>query len=151
MRMRTLIVGVAVVAMLGIGATPALAAPIGAKGAVTIQATCDRGLSGLGTVIVVTAGNGNDVWSPAISTNRNLHLVLVPYNFHIDFTFTPSGGQAIPLPSSDSVKRAPHSGRLSSCTFQFVFPVISGVDGWVDPDGSMTMDFIVLVSYTPVH
>jgi|BarGraNGADG00312_2_1021985.scaffolds.fasta_scaffold22964_2 hypothetical protein len=133
MRMRTLIVGVAVVAMLGIGAAPALAAPIRATGAVTLTATCD---SGLGAVNVVVAGNGKDVWSPAISTGQ--HLVLVPYNFHIVMKI--NGGT---VETSDSVKPAPHSGRLATCTFGFT-ELLPG-------DAVLTLDFIVKVSYTPVH
>jgi hypothetical protein len=133
MRMRTLIVGVAVVAMLGIGAAPALAAPIRATGAVTLTANCD---SGLGAVNVVVAGNGKDVWSPAISTDQ--HLVLVPYNFHIVMKIND-----YPAGTSDSVKPAPHSGRLATCTFGFTEPLPSG--------DVLTLDFTVQVSYTPVH
>lgn len=134
MRMRTLIVGVAVVAMLGIGAAPALAAPIGARGVVTTVAHCDKGLGDV-NVVIVTNGHGA-TWSPAISTDQ--HLLLVPYDFHIVVSFN---GAVLEI--SNSVKPAPHSGRLAECTFLLTEPLPSG--------DVYTLDFTVQVSYTPVH
>ena len=127
-----IVVATSIVAMLGVWSTPAMAAPTGAKGATFIDLSCDNGV---GNVHVVLNGAGR--WNVGHVTTLN--RVLVPYEFHIVGTETPVGGVTEPF-IQDSVKNAPSSGRLTTCTWSE-----SGSDAF----GSYTIDGIAKASYTP--
>jgi hypothetical protein len=61
--------------------------------------------------IVSIPGDGPITPGPVLGTN----LVLVPYELHYVFTFTPVGGTAV-TESSDIVKIAPRNATLDTCT-----------------------------------
>lgn len=72
-----------------------------------IYVTCD----GLGEVFVVTLPGLGDL-TPGFVLDSN--TVLVPYEFHNRFTFTPIGGE--PQTETDHiVKRAPNRATLDRC------------------------------------
>ncbi len=134
MRLRGVLAGVGMTAMLLAGAGSASADPAQSKKSQTLVVECD---SGIGTVEVVTNGNGE--WTPGHVRMNN--QVLIPYEFHFSGSFTPPGGPT-EFFSEDSVKKAPRNGRLATCTF-------SGEGE--DESGSFEFSGIVKVSYTPAR
>jgi hypothetical protein len=122
-------------ALLGAAVGPASADPTNAKNSETFDVVC---ANGLGTLPIST--NGNGTWTPGHVTSSN--QVLIPYELHISGSFTPSDGGPTETFTDDNVKKAPHNGRLASCTFS-----VSGSDEF----GSFTFGGTVLVSYTPAH
>ena len=135
MRLRNLLIvaacGLTLAGSLVVGASPAGADPSAGRNFSSTAVTCD---SGLGTVTVVTFGQGR--WTPALVANSN--LVLIPYEFHFSGTFTPTGGTAQTF-SEDAVKPAPRNGRLATCTAHQ-----EGSDTY----GTFVVDILVKVSYT---
>jgi hypothetical protein len=125
----------AMVAAFGIAAlSVTLAAPAGAdpEGEV-VELECDN----LGAVQVVVFSNGAP--SPGLVVDSN--QVVIPYQLHIEGTFTPIGGE----PESfvdDFEKPAPRNGRLDHCTFH---------QEGMDEFGAFELDGEVGVSYTPEH
>lgn len=134
MRFRGFLVGVGAGVMLLAGSGSASADPAKSKNAEIIPIECD---SGIGTVEVVTNGNGE--WTPGHVRMNN--QVLIPYEFHISGSFTPPGGPTESF-SEDLVKKAPRNGRLATCTFS---------DEGADESGSFVFSGIVKVSYTPTR
>ncbi|MFM7069742.1 MAG: hypothetical protein ACKOYM_09825 [Actinomycetes bacterium] len=89
-----------------------MAVPAGASGPPVerfdgIYLTCD----GLGEVFIVTLPANGD-FTPGLVLDSN--AVLVPYEFHNSFTFTPTGGEP-QTESEDLVKRAPMQATLDRC------------------------------------
>jgi hypothetical protein len=125
-----------VVAACGIAAFGViLATPVGAdpRNGEVVELSCDD----LGTVQVVVFSNGAP--SPGLVVDSN--QVVIPYQLHIEGTFTPIGGE----PESfvdDFEKPAPRNGRLDHCTFH---------QEGMDEFGSFELDGEAGVSYTPEH
>ena len=131
MRFKSLVVAVCVTGALFAGVGSASADPVNSKNAEIIELVCD---SGLGTIEIVTHGNGQ--WTPGHLLSNN--QMLIPYEFHFVGTFTPTVG----LPetfSEHAVKKAPSNGRLATCTFH---------EEGTDEFGSFVFDGTVKVSYT---
>jgi hypothetical protein len=133
MRDKALAGMVAMAFVMAVGAGSAGADPTNAKNGEVIPISCQTN----GSLTIATNGNGE--WTPGLVTTNN--QVGIPYEFHIIGTFTPTGG----LPESfadDTVKPAPHNGRLDTCTFH---------QEGSDEFGSFVLDGIVNISYTPAH
>ena len=67
--------------------------------------------------------------------------VLLPYEFHVVSTFTPTGGTPETF-TDNSVKSAPKSRRLATCTFH---------EEGSDANGSFVADGTAKVSYSGAH
>lgn len=120
-----------------LGLTGLLGAPAGASGPPVerfdgMYLTCD----GLGEVFIVTLpGNGD--FTPGFVLDSN--TVLVPYEFHFEFTFTPTGGD----PQTETehlVKRAPKRATLDRCV---------GRGEFSDDAGTYVFDIEALVAVRP--
>jgi hypothetical protein len=133
MRYKVLAGMLGVVTVIAGGAGAAGADPTNAKKSEVIPITCDIN----GSLTVATNGNGE--WTPGLVTTNN--QVGIPYEFHITGTFTPTGGSPESL-ADDSVRRAPHNGRLDTCTFH---------QEGSDEFGSFVVDGTVKISFTPAH
>jgi hypothetical protein len=131
-RALTALLGVA--AVLGIGAGPAVADPTNAKKGEILAIECDEGL---GSLTIATNGNGE--WTPGLVTTST--QVGIPYRFHIEGSFTPTGGET-EFFTDDSEKPAPRNGRLAVCTFHVEDQ---------DEGGTVVFDGTVSISYTPGH
>ena len=79
-----------------------------------------------------------DQLGPRLVTRGN--LVGIPYEFHFVNTFTPTGTPQTFI--DDSVKPAPHSGRLATCTLH---------EEGSDPTGTFVSDGMVKISYSGAH
>ena len=112
-------------------AGPAGADPVNAKKGEILPISCEVN----GDLTVATNGNGD--WTPGLVTTNN--QVGNPYEFHIVGSFTPTDGEPQPF-TEDSVKRAPHNGRLDTCTFH---------QEGTDENGSFSIDGVVKISFTP--
>jgi hypothetical protein len=123
---------VAIVGGIGMMAGPAAADPTNAKKGEILEIHCD---GGLGTLTV--ALNGNAQLTPGLVTTSN--QVVIPYRRHLEGSFTPTGGDPEPI-VEDVQKRAPHNGRLATCTFHVEDS---------NESGSLVLDGTVWVSYTP--
>jgi hypothetical protein len=119
MRTRSVLVGLAATALTLVTAGPAAADPVNHGEIFTLQ--CNNGV---GTLQV--AANGNGDWTPGhvIGTTQ----ILLPYEFHITGTFTPTGGTAQTF-TDDLAKRTPNHGLLTTCTFS---------DSGTDPSGTFS-------------
>ena len=115
-------------------AAAAGADPTNAKKGEILTIECDAGLGSL-----TVALNGNGEWTPGHVTTST--QVGKPYAFHIEGSFTPTGGE----PESfvdDSAKPGPRNGRLAVCTFH---------EAEQDEEGTFTLDGTVWISYSPAH
>ena len=117
---------------IGMAAGPAAADPTNAKKGEILEIQCD---GGLGTLTV--ALNGNAELTPGLVTTSN--QVVIPYQRHIEGSFTPTGGDPVPI-VQDVEKPAPNNGRLAACTFH---------ESGSNESGSLVLDGTVWVSYTP--
>lgn len=108
--------------------------PTNAKKGEILEIECD---GGLGTLTVALNGNGE--FTPGLVTTST--QVGIPYEVHIEGSFTPPGGQPQPF-ADDSVKPAPRNGRLAVCTFH---------EEGEDEEGTFVLDGTVRISYTPAH
>ena len=137
MRGKAIVLGVGAATLALAWAGPAGADPVNAKKAeppLTIH--CDNGI---GTVQIVSPP-GNGRWTPGLVTTSN--VVGIPYEFHVAGTFTPPGGTPQTF-TDDSVKPAPHSGRLATCTWH---------EEGTDPDGTtFSVDGTAKISYSGAH
>ena len=128
MKVHNVVLVVLGIASLGVAqAAPAAADPNGE----VITLDCDT----LGTVQVVVFSNGPS--SPGLVVGSN--QVVIPYELHLDGTFTPTGGDPETF-SEDVVKPAPRHGRTDHCTFHEVD---------TDEFGTLVLDGEAFVSYTP--
>jgi hypothetical protein len=130
----------AVVAALGTAAVvlgtagAAGADPTNAKKGEILTIECDAGLGSL-----TVALNGNGEWTPGHVTTST--QVGTPYAFHIEGSFTPTGGE----PESfvdDSAKPGPRNDRLAVCTFH---------EADQDEEGTFRLDGTVWISYSPAR
>ena len=111
-----------------VGAAPASADP---KNGIAFDIYCDT----IGTVPNIAFSNG--AASPGLVVESN--QVILAYEWQVDVTFTPTGGQ--PRSKVISYSRAtPQNGRLDHCTFHYER---------IFPDGVAVFDGWVLISYTP--
>ena len=134
--LKRLFVGIAVASAVLVGTqVTAGADPVKAPNAEVLDIECD---SGLGSLTVAEHGNGE--FTPGHLTTST--QVGIPYAFHFEFVFTPSGGGAAEAFTEDSAKRGPRNGRLASCTFQQEEQA---------PDGVYAVSGTVWISYTPAH
>ena len=124
-------VALATVTMVLGAAGTAGADPTNAKKGQILTIECD---SGLGSLTVAVNGNGE--FTPGHVTTST--QVGIPYAFHIEGTFTPTGGDPETF-VDDSAKRGPRHGRLATCTFH---------EEGQDENGTFVLDGTVKVSYT---
>jgi hypothetical protein len=110
---------------------PAWADPVNAKKGEVLAINCEVN----GALTVAVNGNGN--FTPGHVTTSN--MVGMPYEVHIAGSFTPADGGATETFNDDVVKRAPHNGRLDTCTFH---------EEGSDQYGSFVFDGVVKISYT---
>jgi hypothetical protein len=130
MKARRAVIFVLAIATFGLAqAAPAAADP---KGDI-LELECDR----LGTLEVVVFSNGP--FAPGLVVGSN--QVLIPYDFHIEGSFTPIGGAPETF-TDDFAKAAPRHGRTDHCTFH---------EEGSDEFGSFEIDGEVLISYTPTR
>ena len=108
--------------------------PTNAKKGQILALECD---SGLGSLTVALNGNGD--FTPGLVTTST--QVGVPYRFHIEGSFTPTGGETESF-VDERAKPAPRNGRLAVCTFH---------DEGQDESGRFVLDGTVWVSYTRAH
>lgn len=111
-----------------VGAAPASADP---KNGFTFDIVCDT----LGTVTNIAFSNG--AASPGLVVDSN--QVILVYEWQVDVTFTPTGGEPTSKVISYS-RAAPQNGRLDHCTVQYEV---------IFPDGVAVFDGWFLTSYTP--
>jgi hypothetical protein len=130
MKARTAVISVLAIGAFGLAsAAPVAADPNGD----VLELECDR----LGTLEVVVFSNGP--FAPGLVVGSN--QVLLPYELHIEGSFTPTGGEPETF-TDDFVKAAPRHGRTDHCTFH---------DEGSDEFGSFVIDGEVSVSYTPTR
>lgn len=101
------------------------------KNGYPLDLTCDD----LGVVEVVLFSSGS--WSAGLVVQGN--QTLIPYEFHFEGTFTPTGGEP-QFFVEHQTKPAPHNGRTDRCTLH---------EEEATPDGTFEVDGEVRVSYTP--
>jgi hypothetical protein len=109
--------------------------PTNAKKGEILTIECDAGLGSL-----TVALNGNGEFTPGHVTTST--QVGIPYAFHIEGSFTPSGGGEPETFVDDSAKPGPRNGRLASCTFH---------EEGQDENGTFVFDGTVKISYTKAH
>ena len=124
----------AIVGGIGMMAGLAAADPTNAKKGEILELQCDGGLGAL-----TAALNGNADLTPGIVTTSN--QVLIPYRRHLEGSFTPTGGDPVPI-VEDVQKPAPHNGRLAVCTFH---------EAGSNETGSLVLDGTIWVSYKAPH
>ena len=112
--------------------SPAGADPVNAKKGQLLPISCVE----LGDLTVAVNGNGD--FTPGMVTTST--QVGIPYEIHTSGSFTPSDGGETQTFTEDTVKKAPHNGRLDECTFH--------VEG-ADEGGTFSFDGVVKISYTP--
>ena len=121
----------AIVGGIGMMAGQAAADPTNAKKGELLDLHCDGGLGSL-----TVALNGNTQLTPGLVTTSN--QVVVPYRLHLEGSFTPTGGDPVPI-VHDVQKPGPHNGRLATCTFH---------EDVSNELGSLVFDGTMWVSYT---
>jgi hypothetical protein len=130
MKARSAVIFVLAIATFGLAqAAPAAADPNGD----VLELECDR----LGTLEVVVFSNGPS--SPGLVVGSN--QVLIPYELHLDGSFTPNGGEPETF-TEDFARAAPRHARTDHCTFH---------DEGSDEFGSFEVDGEVFISYTPIR
>ena len=130
MRAHSAVIFVLGIATFGLAqAAPAAADP---KGDI-LELDCDR----LGTLEVVVFSNGPSSPGLVVGTNQ----VLIPYELHLEGSFTPNGGEPETF-TEDFARPAPRHGRTDHCTFH---------EEGSDEFGSFDIDGEVLISFTPIR
>ncbi|UDY34545.1 hypothetical protein [Dermatobacter hominis] len=134
---KRMLIGVAVACALVVGSQAGAGAdPVNAPKGEVLDIECDSGLGAL-----TVALNGNGEFTPGHVTTST--QVGIPYAFHLEFTFTPSGAGAPEAWTEDSAKNGgPRNGRLATCTFSEVQEA---------PDGVFAVAGTVWITYTPAH
>ena len=115
-------------------ATVAAADPTNAKKGEILTVECDAGVGSL-----TVALNGNGDFTPGHVTTST--QVGVPYAFHIEGSFTPTGGEPESFVDTGA-KRGPRNGRLAVCTFH---------EEERDDSGTLVLDGVVSISYSPAR
>jgi len=117
-------------------ASPVNADPIHAKNASQIYALC-----GTQTVnVVVNGGNGQGTFLPAHVVGST--SMFIPTAVHLTFTFTPAGGGAPSVNTTNATKGSPPKSGAVTCTI----PLQTLFSG---PQGSATIQGSVTGFYTP--
>lgn len=129
---RSLLVGVSVVALAAVFASPVGADPSNAANSTSIDVVC-------GNETITTASNGNGIFAPLhdVSTSS----VFTPTALDVTLTFTPSGGGQPSVDHAIVGKNAPSEGAVTCA-----IPLQTLFSG---PDGSMTIAGTLSGFWTP--
>ena len=118
-----------VIAVAGLALGGAAPASADTKNGFTSDIVCDT----LGTVTIITFSRGAASPGLVVDSNR----VILAYEWQFEGTYTPTGGEPIPLAFSYS-RAAPRNGRLDYCISRYDVFYPEGVVHWIDSPSSTT-------------